>query len=337
MIYPKFLKENDCIGVPAPSAGAKDDKKINKFNNSKKLLEEHKYRLVLSENLYKDENCRSASAEIRGKEVNDMFSNKNIDFILCASGGEFLVEMLPFVNFDLLKENPKFVAGFSDPTGLLYTITTKYDIATIYGNNFSSLGMDKLHKTQEDFLEIIKGNIVEQESCDLYESEYQSKVTGTEYYNLTEPVYWKTLDGKEAHIEGRIIGGCFDLISELAGTKYDGINEFNEKYRDDGILWAFDNCEITMEETIRTLWKFNELGYFKYCKGVIFGRFGTDATNLEYTIQTCLVDSILSKLNIPVVYDADFSHKSPCLNIINGAIAKIDVRDGKGKISFELK
>ena len=337
MLYPKFLKENDCIGVPAPSAGAKDEKKINKFNKSKNVFEEQGYRLVISENLYKDVNCRSASAEIRGKEINDMFSNKDIDFILCATGGEFLVEMLPYVNFELLKENPKFVAGFSDPTGLLYPITTKYDIATIYGNNFSSVGMDKMHITGENFLEIIKGNIVEQESCDLYEAEWQEKVTGTEYYNLTEPVYWKTLDGKPITTEGRIIAGCFDLIAELAGTKYDGINEFNERYKDDGIIWAFDNCEISMEETIRILWKFNELGYFKYCKGVIFGRFGSDATNLEYTTDTCLKDSILSKLNIPVIYDADISHKAPCLNIINGSIAKINVKDGKGTISFDLR
>ena len=336
MIYPKFIKENDCIGVPAPSSGAYDQKDINKFNNSKRVLEGQGYRLILSNNLYTDTNCRSASAEVRGKEINDMFSNKDIDFILCAAGGEFLVEALSYIDFNLIKDNPKFVAGSSDPTGLLYPITTKYDIATIYGKNFSSLGMDKQHITGENFLEIIKGNIVEQESCDLYEKEWQEKVTGTEYYNLTEPVYWKTLDGKPAHLEGRMVAGCFDLIAELAGTKYDGINEFNERYKDDGIIWAFDNCEISMEETIRILWKFNELGYFKNCKGIIFGRFGTTSTNLGYNTETCLKDSVLTKLGIPIVYDADVSHKAPSLNFINGAIAKVDVKDGKGKISFEL-
>ena len=251
--------------------------------------------------------------------------------------GDFLVEMLPYVNFELLKQNPKYVAGFSDPTGLLYTITTKYDIATIYGQNFSSMGIEPLLRTQEDFLSIIKGNLVEQKSCELYEKEYTESITGLEPPLLTEPVYWNTLNEKEVHIEGRIIGGCFDIIAELSGTKYDGINQFNEKYKDDGIVWYFDNCEITMEETIRLLWKFNEMGYFKYCKGIIFGRFGVDTTYYDYNTKTCLQDSVIGKLNIPVVYNADFSHKSPCLNVINGSIAKIDVKDGKGKISFELK
>lgn len=337
MIYPNFIKHNNCIGVPAPSSGAGVEQKKNKMNKAKDFFESKGYKLVLSENLFNFEKGRSAPAKVRANEINKMFNDKNIDLILCSNGGDFLIEILPYVNFELLEENPKFVAGFSDPTGLLYTITSKYDIATIYGQNFSHFGMDKIHKTQEDFLEIVNGNILEQESCELYENEYQEKVTGTEFYNLTEPVYWKTLDNKPHNIEGRIIGGCFDVISDLAGTKYDGINEFNEKYKKDGIIWYFDNCELTMEETIRTLWKFNELGYFKYCKGIVFGRFGVNTTSYGYDTKTCLEDSVISKLNFPIIYDADFSHRSPCLNVINGSIAKISVKDGRGKISFELK
>lgn len=81
----------------------------------------------------------------------------------------------------------------------------------------------------------------------------------------------------------------------------------------------------------------NELDYFKYTKGVIFGRFGVDTTYYEYDVKTCLKDSVLKELNIPIVYDADISHKAPSLTIINGALAKISVKDGKGKISFILK
>ena len=339
MIYPKFLKENSCIGVPAPSAGASDEKYKNVMKKSEEYLGNLGYKLAISDNLYdvKAEKGRSASAEERAKEVNNMIANKNIDFILCACGGDFLVEMLPFINFELLKDNLKFIAGFSDPTGLLYPITTKYDIATIYGQNFNSFGHDKLFQSESDFLEIAKGNLIEEHSYELYEETPFERVTGTEPQNLTEKVYWKTLNGDEVSVKGRIIGGCFDIIAELAGTKYDGINEFNEKYKDDGIIWYFDNCELSMEETIRVLWKMNELNYFKYAKAVVFGRFGEEITTYEYDVKSCLEDSILSKLNIPIIYDADISHKDPCLTIINGSIANVNVKDGKAKISFELK
>lgn len=337
MKYPKFIKENDCIGIPAPSAGAGNVQKQSKMINAKKNLESLGYKLILSDNILKCEKGRSSQAQIRASEINDMFSNKEIDMILCAAGGDFLVEILPFINFDSLKKNPKFVAGFSDPTGLLYPITTKYNIATIYGQNFGSFGMEELHQSQKDFLEIIKGNLCMQHSFELYEKDSKEKITGLEGYNLTEKVYWNTLNDESVSLNRRIIGGCFDLISELAGTKYDGIDEFNEKYKDDGIIWYFDNCEYSMEETIRTLWKMNELGYFKYTKGVIFGRFGVEQSYYDYNVKSCLQDSILNKLNIPIIYNADISHKSPCLTIINGSIATINVVNGKGSIAFELK
>ena len=337
MIYPKFISSGSCIGVPTPSDGSYDELKKARYDNAIKRFKSLGYELNLSKNLYNSTRGRSASATERGKEFNEMLKSKDIDAIICAAGGEFLVEMIPYVDFNLIKDNPKYVAGFSDPTGLLYPITTKYDIATIYGHNFGDFGAEPIDQSEKDFLEIIKGNLIIENSYPLYEEEKGEQVTGLEPRNLTEKVYWKTLDNKEASLKGRIIGGCFDLISELAGTKYDGINEFNEKYKDDGIIWYFDNCEITMEETIRTLWKINELGYFKYAKGVIFGRFGVQVSYLDYDTKECLKDSVLSKLNIPIIYDADVSHKGPSLTIINGSVATIHVSDGKGSISFELK
>ena len=337
MKYPKFLEENDCIGVPAPSDAASDERKINKYEHSKKYFEDNGYKLKLSKNLYKSERARSASAEIRGKEINDMFSDNDIDFLMCASGGEFLVEILPYVDFNIIEKNPKFITGFSDPTGLLFPITTKLDIATIYGNNFGSFGEEEFNKSHYDFLNIVKGNLITEESYPLYEEERIERVTGLEGANLTEKVEWKTLDNKNIDISGRIIGGCFDLISELVGTKYDGMQIFNEKYKDDGIIWYFDNCELTCEELIRSLWKLNSMGYFKYTKCIIFGRFGRFSSFLGYTEKTCLKDSIISKLNIPIIYDTDISHKDPCIPIINGSIASLHCENGKGRIEFHLK
>ena len=125
------------------------------------------------------------------------------------------------------------------------------------------------------------------------------------------------------------------MVIDFVCINYSVIN-FNEKYKDDGIIWYFDNCEISMEGVIRGLWKLNELGYFKYTKGIIFGRFGTNTTCYDYDVKSCLMDSVISKLNIPIIYDADISHKGPSFTIINGSIADINVEDGKGTIKFNL-
>lgn len=336
MKYPKFLKQGDCIGIPAPSAGAYDELDIARYKNAKKKIEALGYKVELSKNIFKSEKARSADAKTRAEEINEMFESKEIDAIICATGGEFLVEILPYVDFEKFVQNPKLIQGFSDPTGLLFPITTKYDIATIYGKNFSSYGAEQYHKSVSDSLEFLKGNIIPQENFDLYEEERIERVTGIEGYNLTEKVEWKILNADTVNVRGRIIGGCLDIICELCGTKYDGTNEFIDKYKNDGIIWYFDNCELSKEELIRSLWKLNELGYFRYTKTVIFGRNGREVSCIGYDMKECLKDSVLSNLNIPIVFDADISHKYPCLNIINGAIANIEVGKGKGKIEFEL-
>ena len=339
MIYPKFLSKGSCIGVPAPSSGAYDDLHKIKYANSKLKLEEMGYKCILSENINKCEMARSASAEERANEFNEMIEDKNIDFLMCAAGGEFLVEILPYINFDEIVKNPKFVQGFSDPTGLLFPITTKYDIATIYGNNFGDYGVEEYDRSVTENLQILQGNIVEQNNYDMYENERANieNPTGLEGYNFTDKVEWKVLGGEEVFIKGRIIGGCLDIISEIVGTKYDGTDIFVEKYKNDGIIWYFDNCELSKEELIRTLWKLNEFGYFKYTKGIIFGRNGAESSFLGYTMETALKDSVLAKLGVPIIYDADISHKGPCMTIINGAIATVESKDGKEKISFELQ
>ena len=74
--------------------------------------------------------------------------------ILCAKGGDLLFEILDKVDYQALKANPKWVQGYSDPTSLLYAITTKYDIATIYGLNgkgYDSLVLAKYHLNNLDY------------------------------------------------------------------------------------------------------------------------------------------------------------------------------------------
>ena len=54
-------------------------------------------------------------------------------------------------------------------------------------------------------------------------------------------------------------------------------------------------------------------------------------------MEQAIKDSVIANLNVPIIYDADISHKGPCMTIINGAIATVESKDGKGSICFELK
>ena len=199
MKYPKFIKENDTIGIIAPSAGAYDIKKKNKFINAKKNIEEKGFKVSLSKYLYTCEKGRSTNKFNRAEEINEVAANENIDLILAATGGDFCLEILPYVDFEKLSKCNKYVAGFSDPTCILFPLTTKYDVATIYGQNFSPFGMEKLHKSQEDFINIITGKKLEEENYDLYEDGYQETTTGLEFYNLTKKHKLLITGGSDFH------------------------------------------------------------------------------------------------------------------------------------------
>lgn len=336
MIYPEFIKEHDTIGVTAPSDGITDEVKLKRLDNAIKNFEDRSFIIKETPNVRCSVKGRSSSSKERAEELESLYKDDNVKTIITSGGGDFLLEMLSELDFNVIKDNPKWLQGYSDPTGLLFTITTNLDIATVYSDNFKTFGMEPWHKSLENNLEILKGNIIEQTSFSKYEED-KKLITGLEPFNLTKKVYWKNLNNEEViNIKGRIIGGCLDLITELFGTRFDNTKAFLEKYKDDGIIWYFDVCELSSESLIRTLWKLKDNGYFKYTKGILFSRVYSCNSYYDITYEEAIYES-LKDLNIPIIINADIGHVSPRMTIINGAIATITSSKGKGKIKFTLK
>ena len=104
MIYPKFLRPGDTIGICAPSAGV--GHKIESFEQSLSVLNEEGYHIRETAGVRTDSQ-RSASGAVRGKELQELVEDKNISAILSASGGDYAPEMLPFVELERIRENHK--------------------------------------------------------------------------------------------------------------------------------------------------------------------------------------------------------------------------------------
>ena len=326
MIYPRHIKEPR-VGVTAPSAGVGDH--LVDYEKSLENLNKEGITIIETASV-RNEGEVSNTKEIRAKEFNELVTDDNIDMIMCATGGDFLVEILPYINYDNIKKNPKWIMGASDPTSLLYYITTTLDIATIYGHNAGSYDAEKLHESQKISLDIIKGNIREQNSYSLYEVDKNKRIDG---YALEKPVIWKSIN-KEVNITGRIIGGCIDCLKDIIGTRFDNTKQFIEKYKEDGIIWYFDIFALTSEDFYRTLLQMKEADWFNYLKGIVVGRvrFPNSFTSMTY-------EKALKKVfpNLPIIIDADIGHVPPKMTIINGSIVHIESNNGKGKILLKEK
>ena len=337
MIYPEFLKTGDTIGVTAPSAGSENEIDINRLNFAKKNFEKLGYKIEETKNCRTNINGRSSNKEERAAQLKQLYLNNKVKAIIGLSGGEFLLEMLSYVDQNVIKNNIKWIQGFSDMTGLLFPITTCLDIATIYGNNFKTFGMNPWHKSLNDNINILTNKILEEKSYDFYENIRKEKIIGDEPYNTNTKVNLINLNKeKTVDITGRIVGGCVDVIKSIIGTKFDNVKNFIEKYKKDGIVWYFDNCELSSEEIIRTMWQFKEAGYFEYTNGILFGRSGIETSYYNISFKEAIKQSLL-ELNVPIILETDISHKPPLATIINGSIARVHSEGGKGSIEFLLK
>lgn len=335
MIYPEFLKKGDTIGVTAPSDGNKKQLDYVRLNHGIGVLEKKGYHVIETNNVRTSEKGRSSDSKSRAEQLMDLYEDSNVKAIVSAKGGDFLCEILPFLNFDLIKHNVKWYQGYSDNTGFLFPVTTMLDIATIYGNNFNDFGMDPWHRAVEENFSVLNGAILEQESFDYYEDDFYDKVTGLESYRKDKPVYW-THEGndKEIIIKGRLLGGCLDVLLNLVGTKYDRVKEFNEKYMEDGILWFLESFELGSESLIRGLWQLKEAGWFDTANGFIFGRPCMFSTYTDTTYEEA-VTSVLGK-DKPIIFQADIGHKNPQFTVINGAYGTVISSNGKGRLKIEL-
>lgn len=319
MIYPNFLKKGDTVGICALSAGV--GHKLEEYQASCDYLKKRGLRVKEAGDV-RILDQRGGSATDRANALHTLFADDEVDMVMCAAGGDFLYEILPYIDKKILASHPKFFMGASDPTSVAFMITTMLDIASIYGLNGSSY-QENLEYVDKN-AEILFGNLPTQHSYEFYQaaSDY-----GTDVYS--EKVVWKN----EMKTSGRCIGGCLDVIRNLVGTPFQDVKGFIQKYRSDGIIWYFDIFAMSAEDVYLTLLQLKACGWFEACRGVLFGRelFQSSNTGMSYreAYQTALS-------GIDFVYDLDIGHTLPKMTLINGAMMDVLVKDGKGKIDFRL-
>lgn len=323
MYYPKFIKSNETIGICAPSKGV--GMKLDEYECSiQRLMKKYQIKETAS---VRNSGYRSNTAFVRAKELEALCLDDEARMILCASGGDFMFEILPYIDWDLICQHPKWYMGYSDPTSLLYILTTRYDIASLYGMNAGSFYIE--HDYVEKSLKIMEGNLVVQTSFDYFQSQknYQE-----EKLIFDQKVIW--LHDQKIDVSGRCIGGCLEVIKDLMGTRYDATFSFIEKYKEDGIIWYFDNYGMSAEDVYLTLLQMKYANYFNYTKAVLFGRTCFESNHTGMTYQDALKEALE---DIPYIYNCDIGHTSPRMIMINGAIMKLQVDKGQGRIVFECQ
>ncbi len=337
MKYPELLKRGNTIGICAPSTGAPGEVLSARLDNAIANVKAIGYNVIETASVRRAEKCVSASSEIRSSEFMSLYENPDVALILPPWGGEFLMDMLPYLDFGKLSSLPaKWVCGYSDISTLTFALTLVSDIATVHGSNLLNMGFARIHESDLRAFEVMSCPVTEQKSWDTYGGYTDWSDFTKEIYQLDKLSIWKSLRG-ESHISfsGMMIGGCLDVICKLLGTRFAPVEAFIEKYKQYSFIWTLESCEMTAPDIYRTFWQMRECGWFKYCNGIIIGRPDGYADKRDFTLLD-VFNQGLGDLNVPVIYDADIGHVPPQMQIVNGAIGRVEFANGKATVRQSL-
>lgn len=341
MIFPDFLQKGDTIGITAPSDGNRKPLDFARLDLAKERINELGLVTKETENVRRsDGRGRSSSKEQRAEQFMKLWDDPDVKYIFSAKGGDFLMEILPLLDFERIRRNPKWFQGFSDNTGLTYSIAVNCGIATAYGSHFNDFSMKPWHPAVENNYHMMTGNLVEQTTFAAYEDDFYDRESPEEGYREDKKsVQYATVDGKEmaeVSMEGRMLGGCLDVLLNLVGTTFDKTNEFIQTYQKDGILWYLESFSLDSDSLTRGLWQLKNAGWFQHAAGFVFGRPCMFQSFTDHSYREA-VEVILSELHVPIVFDADIGHKSPQFTMINGALGKWKTKNGKSRLLTRLK
>lgn len=302
MIKPKGLKKGDTIGFVAP---ASPSNKID-IDNAKSFFENLGFKIKLGKSVYNSYGYLAGSDIERANDINNMFSDTEVNGILCIRGGYGSSRILDLIDFENIRNNPKVFIGFSDITALHISINKLSELITFHGPMAVSNFSDEVDDfTLDNFKRV------------LFEEEYN-------------PIF-KNPEGEEIIIinkgisEGKLVGGNLSLIVNTIGSKY----EIDTK---DKILLIEEVGEDPYSID-RMLTQLKLAGKLKDLKGIILGDFlECVASKKEYEEQLPIIkvfENILKPLSIPIIYNIQIGHCKPVLTIPLGANIKIDGDKGE--------
>lgn len=351
MRYPQFLQSNGTIGFVAPSFGCQIEPYFTAFGNALRKFEKMGYRADLGPNCYAGEGVGiSNTPEKCAEELMEYYQSDKNDCLISCGGGELMCEILGHMDFDVLKKaEPKWYMGYSDNTNMTYLLATLCDTASIYGPCASAFGMEPWHPSVQDAFDALTGKVSEAHGYDKWEKEsLENEENPLAPYNITEPrvqrsfigkeeVIWSEKDtSKEIEMKGRLLGGCMDCLVNLLGTKFDKTAEFAEHYKEDGIIWFLEACDLNVFSIRRAMWQMEQAGWFQYVKGFPIGRplcFGQEMMGLD---AYRAVLEVAGSKNVPVIMDIDLGHLAPMMPIITGSMARVNVCENEFTIKYEF-
>ena len=128
-----------------------------------------------------------------------------------------------------------------------------------------------------------------------------------------------------------------DCMINLLGTCYDGVKDFADRYKEDGIIWFMESCDLSVLSVRRAVWQMKHAGWFDHVKGFLIGRplcHGQEIMGLD---QYRAIADVLESFRVPILMDVDLGHLPPMMPLISGSLAAVEYQEQKIRVEMALK
>lgn len=293
-ILPSKLNIGDTIGVVAPSNPIIGDN-IEELNRAKEIVEKSGFKVKYSKNLFLNTNGYCSTAKEKAEDINEMFADKNIKMIWCAKGGNNSNSTFEYLDYELIRQNPKIICGYSDITSLTNIITENTGLVTFSGTNFKTIATDETNFSYKQALSrFIDGSL------------------------KFEPENEKYITIQEGKVKGELVGGNLSLTKELVCGKYS--IDFTDK-----ILFLEElGYESDPAVVSNSLYYMKQNGVFDKIKGLWIGNYEHQS---GITLEKIILDVLENKYKFPIIKSNNFGHIENKIVIPIGTKAEINTNE----------
>jgi muramoyltetrapeptide carboxypeptidase len=292
-ILPKGLKAGDLIGITAPAGSIWNKAHIEKI---KGILHEQGFKTKVGKTVYAQEGYLAGSDELRATELMDFFKDPTVKAILTMRGGWGCARILDRLDYNIIRENPKIIIGFSDITSLVNAIHSQTGMITFHGPcGYSSWGKFTLDQVKQTLV-------------------------GGHAFTLKNPQEYEAplITYQHGKATGELIGGNLTVIATMIGTKYEP-NWFQK-------LLFLEEIGEEPYRIDRLLWQLKQAGAFEQINGLILGSFkncSPEEPSKSFSLAE-VFEQHFNAAKFPVYYGAAIGHIGPKFTVPIGAKAQMD-------------
>jgi len=278
------LVAGDIIAIAAPSSPFEKESLYRGIS----VLEEMGFRVMIPDGLFEREGYLAGTDRHRAEILHQLFADNRVKAIICARGGFGAMRILPLLDTEMIRNNPKIFVGYSDITALLCVLYSQCGVTVFHGQMVEKLA-DSDPKTRESLRMALTS-----EKLPVIKAENGAAIRG-------------------GIAKGKVIGGNLSVLCHLMGTRF--MPDFNGR-----ILFLEDRNEAAYRID-RMLTQMKLAGCFQNIAGLVLGHF-EDCGKSEDIVK--IINDIFQENKIPILWGLEAGHGLPNLTIPMGIDAVLD-------------